>query len=110
MKPSRMTFEQAAALPQAGQLAVQGLFAAGPLRSGEKILINGAGGGVGTIALQLAKRQNVAVTGVDSAVKFEMMGPCIRKPQANCPTDYAEREPGPVIPERAFRSRTADPP
>ena len=72
-KPPRMTFEQAAALPQAGQLAVQGLFAAGPLRSGQKILINGAGGGVGTIAIQLAKRQDVEVTGVDSAVKFEMM-------------------------------------
>jgi len=72
-KPSRMTFEEAAALPQAGQLAVQGLFAAGPLRSGQKILINGAGGGVGTIAIQLAKSQDVEVTGVDSAVKFEMM-------------------------------------
>jgi NADPH:quinone reductase-like Zn-dependent oxidoreductase len=72
-KPPRMTFEQAAALPQAGQLAVQGLFAAGPLKSGQKILINGAGGGVGTIAIQLAKSQNVEVTGVDSAVKFEMM-------------------------------------
>jgi NADPH:quinone reductase-like Zn-dependent oxidoreductase len=72
-KPSRMTFEQAAALPQAGQLAVQGLFATGPLRSGQKILINGAGGGVGTIAIQLAKSQDVEVTGVDSAVKFEMM-------------------------------------
>jgi len=72
-KPPGMTFEQAAALPQAGQLAVQGLFAAGPLRSGQKILINGAGGGVGTIAIQLAKCQGVEVTGVDSAVKFEMM-------------------------------------
>jgi NADPH:quinone reductase-like Zn-dependent oxidoreductase len=72
-KPPRMTFEQAAALPQAGQLAVQGLFAAGPLRSGQKILINGAGGGVGTIAIQLAKSQDVEVTGVDSALKFETM-------------------------------------
>lgn len=72
-KPARMSFEQAAALPQAGQLAVQGLFAAGPLRAGQKILINGAGGGVGTIAIQLAKCQDVAVTGVDSADKFEMM-------------------------------------
>jgi NADPH:quinone reductase-like Zn-dependent oxidoreductase len=72
-KPPRMTFEQAAALPQAGQLAVQGLFAAGPLRSGQKILINGAGGGVGTIAIQIAKWQDVEVTGVDSTAKFEMM-------------------------------------
>ena len=72
-KPARMTFEQAAALPQAGQLAVQGLFANGPLRPGQKILINGAGGGVGTIAVQLAKLQDVEVTGVDSAMKLEMM-------------------------------------
>ena len=72
-KPARMSFEQAAALPQAGQLAVQALFAAGPLRSGQKILINGAGGGVGTIAIQLAKCQDVEVTGVDRAEKFEMM-------------------------------------
>jgi NADPH:quinone reductase-like Zn-dependent oxidoreductase len=72
-KPPRITFEQAAALPQAGQLAVQGVFEAGPLRSGQNILINGAGGGVGTIAIQLAKCQDVEVTGVDSALKFEMM-------------------------------------
>lgn len=73
LKPARMSFEQAAALPQAGQLAVQGLYASGPLRPGQKLLINGAGGGVGTIAIQLAKAQNVEVTGVDSAAKFEMM-------------------------------------
>lgn len=72
-KPARMTFEQAAALPQAGQLAVQALFTAGPLRTGQKILINGAGGGVGTIGVQLAKMHDVEVTGVDSALKLEMM-------------------------------------
>ena len=72
-KPSRMTFEQAAALPQAGQLAVQALVTSGPLKPGQKILINGAGGGVGTIGVQLAKRQDVEVTGVDSAEKLEMM-------------------------------------
>jgi NADPH:quinone reductase-like Zn-dependent oxidoreductase len=72
-KPAAMTFEQAAALPQAGQLAVQGLFANGPLRAGQKILINGGGGGVGTIAVQLAKVQQLEVTGVDRAAKLEMM-------------------------------------
>jgi len=72
-KPARMTFEQAAGLPQAGQLAVQGLFAGGPLKAGQNILINGAGGGVGTIAVQLAKPHGVEVTGVDSAMKHEMM-------------------------------------
>lgn len=71
----RMTFEQAAALPQAGQLAVQGIAAAGPLKPRQAILINGAGGGVGTIGVQLAKSQmpDVDVTGVDSALKFETM-------------------------------------
>ena len=75
LKPPRMTFEQAAALPQAGQLAVQALAAAGPLKSGHKILINGAGGGVGTLGVQLAKSQaqDVEVTGVDSGMKLEMM-------------------------------------
>lgn len=68
-----MTFEQAAALPQAGELAVQGLSAHGPLRPGQKILINGAGGGVGTIGVQLARQQDVEVTGVDRAAKLEMM-------------------------------------
>ena len=73
LKPARMTFEQAAALPQAGQLAVQGLRAGGPLKPGLKILINGAGGGVGTIGVQLAKVHDVEVTGVDRASKHDMM-------------------------------------
>lgn len=72
-KPARMTFEQAAALPQAGQLAVQGLFANGPLKAGQKILINGGGGGVGTIGVQIAKAHGAEVTGVDSAAKLDMM-------------------------------------
>jgi NADPH:quinone reductase-like Zn-dependent oxidoreductase len=65
-----MTFEQAAALPQAGQLAVQAVFANGPLRPGQTVLINGAGGGVGTIGVQIAKSQGAEVTGVDSAAKL----------------------------------------
>jgi NADPH:quinone reductase-like Zn-dependent oxidoreductase len=73
LKPATMTFEQAAALPQAGQLAVQGLRAGGPLKPGLKILINGAGGGVGTIGVQLAKLHDVDVTGVDRASKHDMM-------------------------------------
>jgi NADPH:quinone reductase-like Zn-dependent oxidoreductase len=66
-KPVRMTFEQAAALPQAGALAMQCLQASGPLQPGQKILINDAGGGVGTIGVQVAKLQGVEVTGVDSS-------------------------------------------
>ena len=72
-KPPHLTFEEAAALPQAGVLAMQGLWARGPLQSGWKILINGAGGGVGTIGVQVAKRHDVEVTGVDRAAKLEMM-------------------------------------
>jgi NADPH:quinone reductase-like Zn-dependent oxidoreductase len=72
-KPAGMTYEQAAAIPQAGVLALQGLRAGGPLRAGQRILINGAGGGVGTFAVQLAKLQDVEVTGVDSAAKLDVM-------------------------------------
>jgi NADPH:quinone reductase-like Zn-dependent oxidoreductase len=72
-KPAAMTFEQAAALPQAGQLAVQGLAAGGALRPGQRMLINGAGGGVGTIGVQLARTHGVHITGVDRAAKFDVM-------------------------------------
>ena len=73
LKPPRMTYEQAAAIPQAGMLALQCVTAAGPLKDGQRILINGAGGGVGTIGIQLAKLHDVEVTGVDKASKFDMM-------------------------------------
>jgi len=72
-KPAGMTFEQAAAIPQAGMLAVQGLFDRGDIKTGQKLLINGAGGGVGTFALQIAKLFEAEVTGVDSSEKFDMM-------------------------------------
>lgn len=72
-KPATMTFDQAAAIPQAGMLAVQGLIDRGDIQPGQKILINGAGGGVGTLGVQIAKTFNATVTGVDSAGKLEMM-------------------------------------
>jgi NADPH:quinone reductase-like Zn-dependent oxidoreductase len=72
-KSPRMTFEQAAALPQAGLLAVQGLRHMGALKQDQKILINGAGGGVGTLALQYAKTTGAEVTCVDRPDKFEML-------------------------------------
>jgi NADPH:quinone reductase-like Zn-dependent oxidoreductase len=72
-KPSRMTFEQAAALPHASMLALQGLVDIGKIQNGERVLINGAGGGVGVIALQIAKRHGAEVTGVDSAPKLNAL-------------------------------------
>lgn len=72
-KPAGMTFEQAAAIPQAGMLAVQGLIDVGRLQSGQTLLLNGAGGGVGTFALQLAKLYDVEVTVVDKAEKLDML-------------------------------------
>jgi NADPH:quinone reductase-like Zn-dependent oxidoreductase len=71
--PEGMTFEAAAATPQAGLLAWQGLRWKGEVRPGDKVLINGAGGGAGTFAIQLAKRAGAVVTGVDSAEKAELM-------------------------------------
>jgi NADPH:quinone reductase-like Zn-dependent oxidoreductase len=71
-KPARMSFGEAAAIPQAGVLAVQGLDA-GRIQSGQKVLLNGAGGGVGTFALQLAKLHFVEVTAVDKGGKLEML-------------------------------------
>ncbi len=72
-KPPEMSFQQAAAIPQAGMLALQGMMAGGQPEPGQSILINGAGGGVGSIAIQLLKLGQVEVTGVDSAAKLEAM-------------------------------------
>jgi len=72
-KSPRMTFEQAASIPQAAMLAVQGLIDKGGIQPGEKILLNGAGGGVGTFGLQILKPLGVEVTVVDTAAKLEML-------------------------------------
>ena len=74
-KPAGMTFEQAAAIPQAGMLAVQALIDVGRIRPRQKVLLNGAGGGVGTLALQIAKKQyDAEVTVIDRADKLDMLG------------------------------------
>ncbi len=73
LKPASMSFEEAAAIPQAGMLAVQGLIDRGKIKHGQKLLINGAGGGVGTFGIQIAKLYGVEVTGVDSTSKLDMM-------------------------------------
>lgn len=72
-KPAAMSFAEAAAIPQAGMLAVQGLIDKGRLHSGKKLLINGAGGGVGTLGLQIANSLGVQTDVVDSAEKLEML-------------------------------------
>ena len=73
LKPAAMTFEEAAAIPQAGLLALQGLRDVGRIRPGQRLLINGAGGGVGTFAIQIARFYGVETTGVDSAEKLELL-------------------------------------
>ncbi|MGK2860569.1 MAG: NAD(P)-dependent alcohol dehydrogenase, partial [Chitinophagaceae bacterium] len=73
LKPATMSFEEAASIPQAAMLAVQGLIDKGKIQSGQKILINGAGGGVGTFALQIARLYGVEITAVDSTGKLDML-------------------------------------
>ncbi len=72
-KPSGMSFATAACIPHAAALAMQSLFDLGRLAPGFKVLINGAGGGVGTLGVQLSKTMNVEVTCVDSAAKLDML-------------------------------------
>jgi NADPH:quinone reductase-like Zn-dependent oxidoreductase len=70
VKPVRLTFEEASTIPQAGPIALQGTAGAG---RGSRMLINGAGGGSGSFAIQLAERLGAHVTGVDNADKLEFM-------------------------------------
>ncbi len=70
-KPACLTFEEAAAVPQGGYLAVRAICHTGALRRGQKVLLNGAGGSVGIFALQLAKSIGAEVTAVDHAGKLE---------------------------------------
>lgn len=71
--PDGVSFEAAAATPQAGLLAWQGSRWKGEVRAGDRVLVNGGGGGAGTFAIQLAKRAGAVVTGVDRAEKLELM-------------------------------------
>jgi len=72
-KPPDMTFEQVASLPQSAVIALQGIRDKGQVKPGQKVLINGAGGGSGTFAIQLAKLYGAEVTGVDNAEKQDFM-------------------------------------
>jgi NADPH:quinone reductase-like Zn-dependent oxidoreductase len=73
LKPAGLTFEEAAAIPQAGVIALQGIRNKGQVQPGQKVLINGAGGGAGTFAVQLAKMYGAEVTGVDNTSKLDFM-------------------------------------
>jgi len=73
LKPADMTFEQAAAIPQGGVIALRGIREKGQVQPGQKVLINGAGGSAGSFAIQLAKLHGAEVTGVDHTGKLDFL-------------------------------------
>jgi len=88
LKPANLTFEEAATVPSRAILAVQGLCGKRKLQSGHKVLINGAGGGVGPFAVQIANYFGAEVTAVDSIKKLNML----RSIGADHVIDYNEED------------------
>jgi len=88
LMPEKLSFEQAAALPIAGLTALQGLRDKGRLQAGQKVLINGAAGGIGTFAVQIAKSTGAHVTGVCSTRNVEM----VRSLGADRVVDYTKED------------------
>ena len=72
-KPPKLSFEEAASIPQAAVMALQGLGGKRPIRPGHKVLINGAGGNIGPFAVQIAKSFGAEVTGVDHTTKLDLL-------------------------------------
>jgi NADPH:quinone reductase-like Zn-dependent oxidoreductase len=86
--PKGLTFEQAAAIPTAGQTALQGLRDKGGIQAGQRVLIHGAGGGVGTFGVQIAKAFGAHVTAVTSTRNVEM----VRSVGADEVVDYSQQD------------------
>lgn len=88
LKPANVTFEQAAAVPVAAITALQGLRKAGAILPGQKVMIHGASGGVGTFAVQIAKARGAEVTAVNSTRNIEM----VRQIGADHVIDYTQED------------------
>jgi NADPH:quinone reductase-like Zn-dependent oxidoreductase len=88
LKPASMTFEQAATYPHSAIIVLQNLRDKGHIQPGKKVLINGAGGGMGTFAVQIAKYYGAEVTGVDSESKFDIL----RSIGADHAIDYTQED------------------
>ena len=88
LKPAKLTFEQAAAVPMAGTVALQALRDHGKVQAGQKVLVNGASGGIGTFAVQIAKLLGADVTGVCSTNNVEL----VRSIGADHVIDYSKED------------------
>ena len=87
-KPANLTYEQAASVPMAGLVALQALRDHGKVRAGQKVLINGASGGIGTFAVQIAKSLGAHVTGVCSTRNVDL----VRSLSADHVIDYSQED------------------
>src|SRR5256884_6165725 len=87
-KPTNLNFEQAAAVPMAGYVALQALRDHGKVKAGQKVLVNGASGGIGTFAMQIAKSLGAEVTGVTSTRNMDL----VRAIGADHVIDYTKQD------------------